>query len=446
MINKIKHIHQLVEERGWKHLKSELTILSPQEIAEVIENLFKPEQIILFRLLSRESAKETFQYLSLEEQESIIEGLAKDSKKLTDLLNDLDPDDRTAFFEELPGKVSQRLMQMLSKKEHEIATQLLGYPEESIGRLMTPDYVAIRSDYTVSQALEHIRKFGSDAETLNVIYIIDDQWRLVDDIKIKVILLASPDQIISELTDNRFVSLNAYDDQEVAIKVFKDEDRVALPVVDTDGVLLGILTIDDVMDIAEEESMEDFQKFGSLQDTIVNPLKASLLALYKQRVVWLVTLVFVNVFSGAAIAGFENVIQSVVALVFFLPLLINSGGNAGSQAATLVIRSLAVGEIQIKDWFRLLSRELIVSLLLGLTMAAGVSLVANLRAPEVMLVVALTMVLIVITGSMIGLLLPFVFTKFKMDPATASAPLITSISDIMGILIYLSVASWYFGM
>jgi magnesium transporter len=444
MVNKIKHIHSLVEERDWKHLKSELNNLSPQETAEVIENLPKTEQIILFRLLSRESAKETFQYLLYEEQESIIEGLAKDSKKLTDLLNDLDPDDRTAFFEELPGKVSQRLMQILSKEEREIATRLLGYPEDSIGRLMTPDYIAIRSYFTVSEALEHIRVFGQSAETLNVIYVVDDQWRLVDDIKIRVILLASPNQVISELTDNRFVALNAYDDQEVAIKVFQDEDRVALPVVDTDGVLLGILTIDDVMDIAEEESMEDFQKFGSLQDTIVNPLKARLLSLYKQRVVWLVTLVFVNVFSGAAIAGYEAVIQSVVSLVFFLPLLINSGGNAGSQSATLVIRAIAVGEIQMKDWFRLLSRELIVSLLLGLTMAAGVALVANLRAPEVMFVVALTMVLIVITGSMIGLCLPFIFTKFKMDPATASAPLISSISDISGILIYLSVASWYF--
>ncbi|MDR0796873.1 MAG: magnesium transporter [Tannerella sp.] len=445
MVNKIKHIHYLVEERDWKQLKSELTHLSPQETAEVIENLSKSEQIILFRLLSRESAKETFQYLSYEEQESIIEGLAKDSKRLTDLLNDLDPDDRTAFFEELPGKVSQRLMQMLTKKERDIATRLLGYPEESIGRLMTPDYVAIRSYFTVSEALEHIRRFGQDAETLNVIYVVDDQWRLVDDIKIRILLLASPDQVISELSDNRFVALNAYDDQEVAIQVFQDEDRVALPVVDSDGVLIGIMTIDDVMDIAEEESTEDFHKFGAIRDTIVNPLKARLLSLYKQRIVWLITLVFVNVFSGAAIAGYEKVIQSVVALVFFLPLLINSGGNAGSQSATLVIRSLAVGEIEIKDWFRLLSRELIVSLLLGLTMAAGVALIANLRAPEVMIVVALTMVLIVITGSLIGLLLPFIFTKLKMDPATASAPLISSISDITGILIYLSMATWYFG-
>jgi magnesium transporter len=186
MVNKIKHIHHLAEKRDWKQLKSELHNLIPQEIAEVIENLSKTEQIILFRLLSRESAKETFQYLSYEEQESIIEGLAKDSKKLTDLLNDLDPDDRTAFFEELPGKVTQRLMQMLSKEEREIATRLLGYPEDSIGRLMTPDFVAIRSYFTITQALEHIRKFGRNSETMNVIYLIDDQWHLVDDIKISI--------------------------------------------------------------------------------------------------------------------------------------------------------------------------------------------------------------------------------------------------------------------
>jgi magnesium transporter len=260
-----------------------------------------------------------------------------------------------------------------------------------------------------------------------------------------LLLLAAPDQVISELSDNRFVALNAYDDQEVAIQVFQDEDRVALPVVDSDGVLIGILTIDDVMDVAEEESTEDFQKFGAIQDTIVNPLKARFFSLYKQRVVWLITLVFVNVFSGAAMAGYEEVIQSVVTLMFFLPLLINSGGNAGSQAATLVIRSLAVGEIELKDWFRLLYRELIVSLMLGLTMAAGVALITRIRAPEVMIVVSLTMVLIVVTGSLIGLLLPFIFTKFKMDPATASAPLISSISDISGIVIYLSVATWFFG-
>ncbi|MDR2234318.1 MAG: magnesium transporter, partial [Tannerella sp.] len=240
--------------------------------------------------------------------------------------------------------------------------------------------------------------------------------------------------------------LNAYDDQEVAIKVFQDEDRVALPVVDTDGVLLGILTIDDVMDIAEEETTEDFHKFGALQDGIVNPLKARLFDLYKQRVVWLVSLVFMSVLSGAAIAHFENMIQAAVALVFFMPLLINSGGNAGSQSATLMIRALAVGDVQLKHWFRLLSKELIVSLLLGATMAIGVAFVANFRAPDVMMVVALTMVLVVIMGSIIGLLLPFIFTTFKLDPALASAPLITSLCDILGIIIYFSIAVKMLGM
>lgn len=436
---------ELIDNKNWKALKQELTNLSPQQIAEIIEDQPAEDQILIFRLLSRNQAKEVFSYLSYEEQEGIIEGLAVSSQKIADLLNDLDPDDRTAFFEELPGKVAQRLMQMLSDKERAITTRLLGYPEESIGRLMTPEYVAVKPHFTIQQAIEHIRKFGRNSETLNVVYIVDDQWRLLDDLKIKEIILASPDQKISDLTDGRFVALNAYADQETAIRVFKDEDRVALPVTDTDGTLVGIVTFDDMMDIAEEESTEDFHKFGSIQEGVVNPLKAGIFYLYKKRIAWLVALVFMNVFSGAAIASFESVIDSVVALVFFLPLLIDSGGNAGSQSATLMIRSLAVGDVEVGDWFRLLGKELFVSLLLGITMAIGVSLVASYRAPAVMVVVASTMVLTVMAGSMIGMLLPFVFTKFKVDPATASAPLITSISDITGVMIYFSIASWYFG-
>ncbi|KAA6347393.1 Magnesium transporter MgtE [termite gut metagenome] len=436
----------LIEDKNWKVLKQELSVFEPLQIAEIIEDLSRPDRIFLFRLLPRELAKETFQSLSHDEQENIIEGLATNSAKIASLLNDLDPDDRTAFFEELPGKVSQHLVQMLSKEEREIATQLLGYPEDSIGRLMTPEYVAVKPYHTVQQALEHIRKFGRDSETLNVVYVIDDYWKLIDDIRIKEIILALPNQTISELADNRFVALNAFDDQETAVKVFRDQDRVALPVVDSNGILLGIVTFDDVMDVAEEENAEDFQKFGSIQEAIVNPLKAKVTALYKQRIVWLTALVFMNVFSGAAIANFEAVIQSVVALVFFLPLLIDSSGNAGSQSATLMIRSLAVGDVQMKDWCRLLGKELIVSLLLGVTMAVGVSLVASFRAPDVIVVVAVTMVLLVMTGSILGMLLPFIFTKIKIDPATASAPLITSIADITGVLIYFSIAKWYFGL
>lgn len=441
----IVQIQQLIDNKNWKVLKEELQTLQPVKIAEIIEEASKTDGIILFRLLPRALATETFSHLSPDEQEDIIEGLASNSNKLANLVNDLDPDDRTALFEELPGKVSQRLFQMLSHEEREITIRLLGYPEDSVGRLMTPEYVAVKPWFTVEKALDHIRTFGRDSETLNVIYIVDSQWKLIDDLRIKELLLASPDQKISDLTDNQFVALNAYDDQEVGVRIFQEQDRLALPVVNTDGTLVGIVTFDDIMDVVEEENTEDFQKFGSLQDAVVNPLKARITTLYKQRIVWLIALVFMNVFSGAAIAGFSDVIESVVALVFFLPLLIDSGGNAGSQSATLMIRSLAVGDVEMKDWLKLLGKELFVSLLLGITMAAGVSLVASFRAPEVITVVASTMVLTVMAGGMIGLLLPFIFTKFKVDPATASAPLITSISDITGVLIYFSIASWYFG-
>ncbi|MDR2848774.1 MAG: magnesium transporter [Bacteroidales bacterium] len=439
------HFRELIETKNWKILKHELNELEPLQLAEIIEEMSKSDEIFVFRLLLRERAKETFQFLTHDKQEEIIEGLAIYSNIVTSLLNDLDPDDRTAFFEELPGEISQRLVQMLSVDERKIATKLLGYPEESIGRLMTPEYVAVKPYYTVSEALEHIRKFGRDSETLNVIYVVDDHGRLIDDVRIKEIILASPEQKISEISDNRFIALNAFDDQEKAVKFFRDHDRVALPVVDTDKTLLGIVTFDDAMDVAEEESTEDFHKFGAFQEAIVNPLKAHVSYLYKQRVFWLTALVFMNVFSGAAISFFENVIQAQVALVFFLPLLIGSGGNAGSQSATLMIRSIAVGDVQMKDWFHLIGKELIVSFLLGCTMAVGVSLIAGFRAPDVLIVVAMTMLFTVMTGSLIGLTLPFIFTKLRLDPATASAPLISCISDITGVMIYFSIAGWYLG-
>ena len=446
MVEIIINFQELIQEKLWKTIRSEVVTLDPIQIAEVIEELSDEEDLILFRLLPRELAKSTFQLLSHDKQEEIIEGLAHNVNKLSSLLNDLDPDDRTAFFEELPGEITQRLIQLLSPEERRIATKLLGYPEDSIGRLMTPEFVAIKPHYTVEQALEHIRRFGRDSETLNVIYIVDNNWKLIDDIRIKEIILARPTQSISELMDYRFVALSAFDDQEVAIRVFQDQDRVALPVVNTEGLLIGIVTFDDMMDVAEEETTEDFHKFGAFQDAIVNPLKAKVAFLYKMRIFWLTALVFMNVFSGAAMAIFEETIQSHVALIFFLPLLIASGGNAGAQSATLMIRSLATGDVELIDWVKLLGKEFLVSLLLGITMAAGVSLIASFRAPDMILIVSITMILTVMAGSLIGLLLPFIFTILKRDPATASAPLITSIADITGVLIYFTIASWFFGV
>ncbi|MBN2863974.1 MAG: magnesium transporter [Bacteroidales bacterium] len=446
MIETLAEFRELIEKKDWKTLRNELSGLDDLIIVEIIEQLTAGEDILIFRLLSNRKAKDTFQLLSYEKQEQIIESLARNSGKLSALLNDLDPDDRTAFFEELPGQVSQRLIQLLSPEERAIAIQLLGYPEESIGRLMTPEFVAVRSDFTVGQTLDHIRKFGHNSETLNVVYIVDNGYKLIDDIKIREIILADPEKPVKELLDKRFISLNAYDDQEKAIRVFKDHDRVALPVTDSDGVLLGIVTFDDIMDVEEEEATEDFHKFGSFQNAIINPLKARASFMYRKRILWLTILVFMNIFSGAAISNFEHVIKSMVSLMFFLPLLIGSGGNAGSQSATLMIRSLAVGDVEVKDWVRLVGKEFLVSFLLGITMALGVSLIASVKAPDIIIVVASAMILTVMAGSLIGLTVPFIFTKLKIDPATASAPLITSIADIFGVWIYFSIAAWVFGL
>jgi magnesium transporter len=440
------HLQSLIEEKKWKALRLEIIDRDPIEVANIIDEASLSDAIIVFRLLTREQAKETFQYLSYDKQEYIIEGLAKNVSKLSDLLNDLDPDDRTAFFEELPGQITQRLIQLLSPEERKIATRLLGYPEDSIGRLMTPEFVAVKPHYTIAQTLNHIRDYGRNSETLNVIYVVDHHWKLIDDIKIRTILLAKPEQTISELMDNHYVSLSAFDDQEIAIRVFQDQDRIAIPVTDTEGLLLGIVTIDDVMDVAEEETTEDFHKFGAFQAAIDNPLKAKISFLYKKRIFWLTILVFMNIFSGAAIAHFEETIHNLISLLFFLPLLIASGGNAGAQAATLTIRSLAVGDVESKDWLQLVGKEFLVSLFLGITMAVGVSFIAAFRAPEIIAVVAITMTLTVMVGSLIGLMLPFVFTRLKMDPASASAPLITSVADISGVLIYFTVAKWILGV
>ncbi|HXJ97285.1 MAG TPA: magnesium transporter, partial [Gelidibacter sp.] len=354
---------ELINNKKWRTLIQLLQEMDAIEVADLVEGYSKTNKIIVFRLLSRQQAKEVFKMLDHSEQGAIIEGLAENSKKLARLLNDIEPDDRTAFFEDLPEDIAQKLIQILAPEEQKITVQLLSYPKDSIGRLMTTEFIAIRTDFTVAEAFAHIRKHGKHSETLNIIYIIDEDQKLIDDIDIKDLIFANPDELIANIIDNRFVSLNVLDDQETAIQVFKDYDRVALPVLSEEGLLLGIVTFDDIMDVIEEESTEDFHKFGSVQNAGKNPLKERIFNLYKNRIVWLVLLVFMNVFSGAALASFEDVIQSFVALVFFLPLLIDSGGNAGSQSATLMIRYLALGEIQLSDWYKLIGRELLVSFL-----------------------------------------------------------------------------------
>jgi magnesium transporter len=439
-------IREKIKNRQLRGVQQELEGMHPYELASIIDKLSTEDDVIVFRLLPQDLATSTFQHLRFEKQKSLMKVLGESEIDLARLLNDLNPDDRTALFGELPEPEIQRLLNTLSLEERKVAQELLGYPEQSIGRLMTPDFVAVRPEYTIQQTLEHIRQYGKDSETLNVIYVIDEDNKLIDDLRVREILLAKPEQTIKDLMDYRFISLKATEVQESAVRVFRDYDRIALPVTDDQGLLIGIVTIDDVIDVAEEKATKDFHRFGSVQNIILNPMKARVGYLYKNRIIWLSALVFMNIFSGAALASYEETIAATVSLVFFLPLLIDSGGNAGAQSATLMIRSLATGDVLMKDWVRLLGKEILVSLLLGVTMAVAVALIASFRAPEIIVVVTLTMTCIVLMGSVVGMTLPFIFTRFGADPATASAPLITSIADISGVLIYLSIASWYLGM
>jgi magnesium transporter len=285
---------------------------------------------------------------------------------------------------------------------------------------------------------------GRDAETVNRIYVVDDEGRLIDDIRLRNLVLAPDGATIEDIMDHTFVSLSAFTDREEAVAAIRRYDVVALPVLDSDGVLVGIVTVDDLLDVAEREVTEDFHKVASVGPLETSFRDARARLLYQRRIGWLLILVVINIFSGAGIAFFEDTIAATVALVFFLPLLIDSSGNAGSQSATLVIRAMATGEVQTRDWFRLFRREIGVAVLMGLTMAAAVSAIGLYRGGfEVAVVVSMTMVLVVVVGSLVGMSLPFLLRRVGLDPATASAPLVTSISDITGVLIYFSLATWY---
>ncbi len=452
-MTKIKaRLQALLDTKNWKALKQEVNTLDAIQLSKTIEFLPPENRVILFRIMPRELAKDTFQHLSHDQQEDIIEGLAAYAQHVTALLNDLDPDDRTAFFEELPGEVSQRLMQLLTPEERAVTTRLLGYPEDSIGRLMTPEFVAVKPHFTVQRALEHIRKFGRDSETLNVIYVVDAQWKLIDDLRIKEIILADPAQQISEICDGRFIALSTHDDQEVAVKVFKDYDRLALPVTSADGTLLGIVTVDDVMDVAEEEHTEDFHKFGGTEGLDLSYTRTPLAEMVRKRAGWLVVLFLSEMLTASAMAHFDGEIAKAVVLALFVPLIISSGGNSGSQAASLIIRSLALDELRLRNWWQVMRKEVLSGLFLGVILG-GIGFIRIFIWQEagiydygeywqwVALSVAISLVLIVMWGTLSGSMIPFLMKRIGMDPATASAPFVATLVDVTGLIIYFSVAA-----
>lgn len=437
-------VHTLIDNKDWPGVRRMLATWPEAEVAELLFELEPINRMIVFRLLPKEFSSEVFAQLERDQQNRLLDELT--SEETRHLLAELSPDDRTQLFEELPGRVMQKLLNLLNPQDLAETRRLLGYPPESVGRLMTPDYVAVRPDWTIRRALEHVRTKGKNSETVNVLYVTDAAWKLIDALELRHFILADPDTPVSQIMDNVFTALNVTDDREEAVRMMERYDLDVLPVVDSAGILVGIVTFDDVLDVAQAEATEDFHKTAAVSPIRGSYRDAPFKALYRKRVGWLVVLVFTNIFSGAAIATFEGTIAANIALVFFLPLLIDSSGNAGSQAATLMVRALAMGDVRLKDWGGLMLKEIGIAAALGFTMSLAVLGIGVIRGgAQIGLVVSLTMAIVVVVGSVIGTALPFLLSRFKMDPATASAPLITSLSDISGVLIYFTLATILLG-
>lgn len=438
-------IRRLLEASDWTALQASLLALPEPEIADLLSRLKKADRIVVLRLLPRDLAGDVFSYLELNEQNALLASLTDEETR--QILASMSPDDRTQLLGELPGQITQRLLNLLDRSDLREARELLGYPPESVGRLMTPDYVAVRPEWTIARALTHIRHKGRSLETVATVYVTDHRWKLLDAMDLSRFVLAEPTDTVSQYMEHRLIHLSAFDDRERAVTLIQKYDLSALPVVDSQGTLLGIVTVDDVLDVAQEEATEDFYRVGGVTPLKTRFKNATFRELYGRRIGWLLALIFMNLFSGAVLASYEATIAAAVALVFFLPLLIDSGGNAGSQSATLMVRALAMGEVRMGDWSRLIGKELAVATALGVTMGLAVWGVGLYRGgPQIAIVVALTMGLVVVIGSLIGLSLPFLLSRLKLDPATASGPLITTIADIAGVLIYLSIATWFLGL
>jgi magnesium transporter len=441
-------IKSLIEERKLSELKEILSDWTPTDIAEVFSDLPEKDQAILFRLLPRDLATDSFEYFDFDMQMHLLKAMG--NKEVASILNEMSPDDRTALLEEMPSSAAKQLIALLTADERKVAQTLLGYPEDSVGRLMTPDYIAVKPEWTIPETLAYIRENGKDSETLNIIYVIDEKGKLIDDIKIRDVLLASLDKRVIDLMDENYVALNVFDDQETAVGVFKKYDRIALPVVDSFGVLIGIVTVDDVLDVAEEEATEDIHKIGGMEALEEPYIDTPFLRMVKKRAGWLVILFIGEMLTASAMGFFEKEISKAVVLALFVPLIISSGGNSGSQASTLIIRAMALGELKLLDWWKVMKREILSGLSLGLILGAvGFlrisvwSAFSDIYGPHWILIagtVSFSLIGVVLWGTLSGSMLPFILKKFGADPATSSAPFVATVVDVTGIVIYFVVA------
>ena len=441
-------ISALIARKDMPALKKYLEPWLPMDLAPLIADLPVAELAALFRCGSRELDATVFTYLPIEAQKKLLKLLTQEQAAA--LLNALPPDDRTAFLNELPLDVAMQMLGMLTPDERQVAQSLLAYPDHSVGRMMTLDYVAVRPEWTVREALDYIREHGYDRETLNMVYVVDEGGHLIDDVRVRRFLVSPLDRPVRELLDGNFTMLAPTDDREKALALFKKFDRVALPVTDENRKLIGILTVDDMLDVAEEEATEDIQKLGGTEALDEPYITIALHRMVKKRASWLVVLFLGEMFTATAMGHFDVEIQKAAVLANFMPLVISSGGNSGSQASTLVIRAMALGEFKLSDWWKVMRRELGVGTALGVILGAvGFLRIAlwsafsNVYGPHWALIgatVGVSLVGIVLWGSLMGSMLPLVIKRCGFDPATSSAPFIATLVDVTGLIIYFSVA------
>jgi magnesium transporter len=442
----VPDIAQLLEGGAYRDVREALRVLPAADSAEVIAGLDGPMGALAFRVLPRDEAAEVFSELSPETQESLI-GLLGDERS-SRVVEEMDPDDRARLLDELPSEIAGQIMHRLRPETRKVTQSILGYKADSIGRLMTPDYVRIRPDWSVREALDHVRRWGANAETVDWVFVIDRAGRLVDDIPIRDLLLADPALAVETLMDSEFVSLVATDDREEAVRAMGRYDRTALPVVDSRGMLVGIVTFDDIADVAEEEFTEDIQKLGGMEALGEPYMSVGFASMIRKRGVWL-ALLFVMQIGTIGVMGYFGLAEMAVQ-VAFIPLVISCGGNTGSQAATILVRALSLEEVSPGEWFRVAGRELVTGFGLGVmlgalgfvtvTVANLLGFVETIEPALVGVAVGLSVVVIVTWATMVGSMLPIILRRLGLDPATSSTPLVATLMDVSGLTIYFLIA------
>jgi magnesium transporter len=450
----IPEIRSLIEARDFAGLRELFREWPPADVAEVIVDMPEDDRVIIFRVLPAALAADVFEYLDVEAQQELLRSMAHE--QVVAILNEMSPDDRTALLEEMPSAAARQLIRLLTPEERRVAQALLGYPEGSVGRLMTPDFVAVRENWTVKEVLDYVRAHGQDSETLNFIYVVDAGGKLIDDLRIRNFLLRPLDTRVDEIMDRNYVHLTVNQSQEEALQIFRKYDRAALAVVDSAGALVGIVTQDDMLDVAEEEATEDIQKIGGMEALDEPYMRISLWRMVRKRAGWLIILFLGEMLTATAMANYQAELAKALVLALFLPLIISSGGNSGSQASTLMIRAMALGEVTLRDWWHVMRREIQAGLLLGVILGViGIMRVAAWAItdehwfhrqpygehwPLVAVTVGVALVGVVLWGTLSGSMLPFLLRRVGADPATSSAPFVATLVDVTGLIIYFSIA------